>query len=221
MFWEIYSLPYCLFERCIPYQSYISNGFLVIEGARWPFWMNEHQRWMWPLHLHRGRDVSISIHIRNSSRSEKNDFFGEYDLTWTMDDGEFLTEWYFDTIHKSRRSVKARVNWATLRRWCKHYLLKLDTTTKAAGRSEWGRLVNFVTLLLSAAQATAAQAIVRRITHTRFRLIGPISRKTLDYFILSLQPTNSSCFSWEMNWLELSKENDRKRSQYHPVDSNV
>ena len=165
----------------------------------------------------RERRLNLYPHPKLISFRKKWFFFGEYDLTWTMDDGEFLT---FDTIHKSRRSVKARVNWATLRR-CKHYLLKLDTTTKAAGRSEWGRLVNFVTLLLSAAQAAAAQAIVRRITHTRFRLIGPISRKTLDYFILSLQPTNSSCFSWEMNWLELSKENDRKRSQYHPVDSNV
>ena len=104
-------------------------------------------------------------------------------MTWT---GQFIGWMIF--LHNSQLADESESELGervSLRR-CKHYLLKLDTTRAGRKGSEWGRLVNFVTLLLSAALAAlAAAAIYCAPNHTHtLSAYPPISQKTQDYSIL-------------------------------------
>ena len=118
-------------------------------------------------------------------------------MTWT---GQFIGWMIF--LHNSQLADESESELGervSLRR-CKHYLLKLDTTRAGRKGSEWGRLVTFVTLLLSAAAAAGSSHLLCAESHAHaFRLSSNI---TEDARLLHLNTAYLAC---EMNQPKLGK----------------
>ena len=100
------------------------------RSVEWDFdhfeWMNE--RWMWPLLLLRDVWISAPVNLFQqpkliSFRINQAIIFWEYDTDWTMNDisRQFTTVEFNESESEMFESVTLEI--------CKHYLLKLDTTT--------------------------------------------------------------------------------------------